>query len=220
MAEGDKSEPGNRRAGDKERRRTEILEAGARLIAERGLSKLSFGELAQVTGTSRPLIYFYFAGKEALYREAVCEAHRRLHRLFVEATRAHHAGLEQVHAMGLSYVDFYRREPHWFFLCADYESHPEDAQERDGLSEQIIQHKRGIMLVLEGALEKGMRDGSIRPDVGDPKLVGLNLWAFSLGLIQTAGAKRREIEAVSGVESQAMVDQGFALLRAMLATRT
>jgi len=74
------------------------------------------------------------------------------------------------------------------------------------------------MLVIDGALEKGIRDGSIRPDAGDVKIVGLNFWAFSLGLIQTAGAKQREIEAISGVSSQAMMDQGFALMRHMLAS--
>jgi len=220
MPSGKKAEPVSRRAEEKERRRTEILECGVRLIAERGLDKFSFGDLAQATGLSRPLIYFYFADKDALDREAVCESHRRVHRLFVEATRAHQSGLEQVTAMGRSYVEYYQREPHWFFLCADYESQPESLTKMDDLGEQIVQHKRGVMLVIEGALEKGMRDGSIRADLGDIKLVGLNLWAFSLGLIQTAGARRKEIEAVSAVDSDAMIDQGFALIRFMLSGKS
>lgn len=219
MADANKAEPVNRRAEEKEKRRAEILEAGVRLIAERGLDKMSFGDLAAATRLSRPLIYFYFCDKEALYREAVCESHRRLHGLFVEATRAHQTGLEQIMAIGRSYVDYYRREPHWFFLCADYESQPDTLTEADALGEQIVQHKRGVMLVIDGALEKGVRDGSVRPDLGEVKIVGLNLWAFSLGLIQTAGAKRREIEAISGVSSEAMMDQGFVLMRHMLAAQ-
>lgn len=219
MANAKRAEATSRRSEEKERRRAVILEAGVRLIAERGLDKVSFGDLAQATGLSRPLIYFYFADKEALYREAACEAHRRMYALFVQAARAHQSGLEQVTAMGRNYLDYYGREPHWFFLCADYESQPESVSRMDDLGEQIIQNKRGIMLVIEGALEKGIRDGSVRSDLGDLKLVALNLWAFSLGLIQTAGARRREVEAVSSVPSEVMMDHGLAMMRYMLAAK-
>ena len=71
--------------------------------------------------------------------------------------------------------------------------------------------------MIEGALEKGIRDGSIRPDIGDVCIVGLNLWAFSLGLIQTAGAKCLEVEAISGASSDAVMEHGFELMRCMLA---
>jgi AcrR family transcriptional regulator len=219
MAKAKKLVPASRRTEEKERRRAELLEAAAHLITERGLDKLSFGDLALATGLSRPLIYFYFTDKDALYREAVCESHRRLHGRFVEATRVHHTGLEQVNAMGRSYVDYYRTEPHWFFLCAAYEAQPDAQGTMDQHGEQILQHKRGVMMVIEGALDKGIRDGSIRPDIGDLKIVGLNLWAFSLGLIQTAGAKVHEIEVISGVDSEAMMEQGFVFLRYMLAAK-
>lgn len=219
MPKARKAPPVSRRAEDKEKRRAEIIEAGVQLIARGGLDKMSFGDLAKATRLSRPLIYFYFKDKQALYREAVCEAHHRLHELFVAATRAHHSGLEQIMAIGRAYVDYYRREPHWFYLCADYESHPDTLAKVDALGSQIVQHKKGVMLVIEGALEKGIHDGSIRPGIGDVHIVGLNLWAFSLGLIQTAGAKSREIEAISGVKSGEMTEHGFALLRYMLAKK-
>jgi AcrR family transcriptional regulator len=48
-----------------------ILMAGAELLAERGLSRLSLDEVAARSGASRATVYRLFPGKAALFREIV-----------------------------------------------------------------------------------------------------------------------------------------------------
>ncbi|MBV9544951.1 MAG: helix-turn-helix transcriptional regulator, partial [Chloroflexi bacterium] len=47
-------------------RRTEIVEAARRLIVERGLEGLRFGDVARAVGINNGTLLYYFPGKEAL----------------------------------------------------------------------------------------------------------------------------------------------------------
>ena len=62
------------------------------------------------------------------------------------------------------------------------------------------------------AIETGIRDGSIRADVGDPLLLALTLWAFTHGIIQIAMAKGTDL-ARRGVAIQDFSNYAFQLIR-------
>jgi hypothetical protein len=62
------------------------------------------------------------------------------------------------------------------------------------------------------AIETGIRDGSIRADVGDPLLLALTLWAFTHGIIQIAMAKGPDL-ARRGIAVQDFSNYAFQLLR-------
>ena len=57
-----------------------------------------------------------------------------------------------------------------------------------------------------------MRDGSIRPDIGEPVMFALTLWAFTHGLIQLAMAKGNDL-ARFGVAIPALSDYALGLIR-------
>ncbi|HPG39726.1 MAG TPA: TetR/AcrR family transcriptional regulator [bacterium] len=46
-----------------------IFTAAARLFAERGYNAVSMREIAEQSGLSKPMIYYYFGSKEGIYRE-------------------------------------------------------------------------------------------------------------------------------------------------------
>lgn len=53
--------------------RAAILEACARLFAEKGYDGTSLSEIAEATGLTRPAVYHYFASKEAMLSSLVAE---------------------------------------------------------------------------------------------------------------------------------------------------
>jgi hypothetical protein len=61
------------------------------------------------------------------------------------------------------------------------------------------------------SLTRGMADGSIRSDLGNPYVTALSLWAFSHGVIQIASSKGGQIEH-EGVPIQQLFDHAFALV--------
>ncbi len=64
------------------------------------------------------------------------------------------------------------------------------------------------------AVQTGVRDGSIRADIGDPRMFAMTLWAFTHGIIQLMTAKTSDF-ARHGVAIPAFMDNAFSLLRRM-----
>jgi AcrR family transcriptional regulator len=63
---------------DSERTRAEIIEVATKEFSLRGYSGGRINEIAERTRTSKRMIYYYFGGKEGLYRAVLYEHYRRL----------------------------------------------------------------------------------------------------------------------------------------------
>jgi AcrR family transcriptional regulator len=63
---------------DSERTRAEFIEVATKEFAQRGYSGGRINEIAERTRTSKRMIYYYFGGKEGLYRAVLFEHYRRL----------------------------------------------------------------------------------------------------------------------------------------------
>jgi hypothetical protein len=68
-------------------------------------------------------------------------------------------------------------------------------------------------------IHEGVSDGSIRADIGDPMLTGINLWGFTHGLIQLAAQKGDMLRHLHHIQPDAVIDHGFhVMMRALAAT--
>ncbi|MQA96722.1 MAG: TetR family transcriptional regulator [Streptosporangiales bacterium] len=68
--------PSKRRSTE---RRAKILDAAARLFADRGFHGVSIDDLGRAVGTSGPALYRHFRGKEAVLAEMLLDISERLH---------------------------------------------------------------------------------------------------------------------------------------------
>ena len=66
------------RKNDPERTRANIIEVATREFSEKGLSGARIDEIAELTHTSKRMIYYYFESKEALYRTVLQDCYRRM----------------------------------------------------------------------------------------------------------------------------------------------
>jgi hypothetical protein len=71
------------------------------------------------------------------------------------------------------------------------------------------------MGVVVQSIEVGMRDGSIRPDIGDPALFATALWAFTHGIIQLGTAKGSDL-ARRGIAVPELSNYAFGLIRSVM----
>lgn len=67
-----------RRLVPRQVREPQMLEAAARLFAERGFNRVSMDEIAEASGITKPMLYAYFKSKEGLYVACVDRAARTL----------------------------------------------------------------------------------------------------------------------------------------------
>jgi AcrR family transcriptional regulator len=66
------------RTNDPERTMQDILEVATREFAAKGLTGARIDEIAELTRTSKRMIYYYFGSKEGLYIAVLEEAYRRI----------------------------------------------------------------------------------------------------------------------------------------------
>ena len=202
-------------SADRETRRAAILTAAAELFHEKGVENVTFGHIARRVKLSRPLVYFYFPDMATLIMEAALLASEKLHRHFMSAMKPSDKGVDQIFAIGRAYVRFARDEALWFELISH--SGPSKIKDREHpLMEDCQRYHDAIMGLLVSALQKGMRDGSIRKNVGDPGKVATCLWGMTHGLVELSLAKGQVLEENLGTAFPDLPEFGLDLIRRSL----
>jgi AcrR family transcriptional regulator len=199
-----------RRQEERDRRRCEIVDAAETLYAEVGWDAVTMDQVARRARLSRALVYVYFKDKADLHF-ALVERSLEALRHYFEAARAGKArGIDEVEAIGRAYLAFSRELPHYFDACARFQAHT--SAERDVPPNEaacMCSGHRAHEVMVE-SLNRGVADGSIRADIGDPYTTALALWAFSFGVIQIAASKAGQMEH-EGVAVQQFVEHAFAM---------
>src|SRR6202047_3022922 len=155
-----------RRGEEKERRRAEILDAAETLYAEKGWDALTVDQVARTARLSRALVYVYFRDKEDLLFAIGERAMRLLRDRFIAAAAEHERGMDEVEAIGRAYMAYAYEFPHYFDFCTRFQAH---SSAPDPGSHDLACQAAGdetIGAVVQ-AIECGVRDGSVRPDIGD-----------------------------------------------------
>lgn len=201
-----------RRVEEKQRRRDEIVAAAVELAHERGWDGVTMDQVARRARLSRALVYLYFKDRAELHA-AVCEvACDLMQRRFAEAAARHRHGGAQIEAIGRAYVAFAAEVPHLFEAVSRFETRAIEAQVPDSSEHRALLANLRIKALMVETIERGMADGSIRRDAGDPQVLSLALWGLTHGVIQIAATKAAQI-AQQGVSTTQLFDQAFEMIR-------
>jgi TetR/AcrR family transcriptional regulator len=200
-----------RRVEEKERRRGEILDAAETLYAKEGWESVTVDQVARGARLSRALVYVYFKDKQELLFAVGERAMRLLRDRFIAASAAKTSGIEKIEAIGRAYMAYAFEFPHYFDFCSRFHAHSvsPDASPHDLAC--MAAGDQAIGAVVQ-AIECGIRDRSIRSNIGDPTMLAVSLWAFSHGLIQLAMAKGSDMARL-GIGIPELSNYGFGLLR-------
>jgi AcrR family transcriptional regulator len=203
-----------RRSEEKERRRAEILDAAERLYAEMDWDRVTMEQVARTARLSRGLLYVYFRDKEELLFGIGERAMKVLTERFESAAARHALGLDQVEAIGRAYMAYAHEFPHYFNVCARFQAHSMSPE--PGSNEAACAAGgEATMAVVVRAIEAGIRDHSIREDIGKPMLLAVTLWGFTHGVIQLAMAKANDLARL-GVAVPELSEYATSLLRVAL----
>jgi len=203
-----------RRQEERDRRRAEIVDAAEALYAEVGWDAVTMDQVARRARLSRALVYVYFKDKADLHLALVERALDALRVRFEAAVTGKARGIDEVEAIGWAYQAFARERPHYFDACARFEARvSSDGVQANEAACMAAGHR--VHETIVASLNRGVADGSVRGDIGDPYVTSLALWAFSHGVVQIAATKSGQME-VEGVPIQRFLDHAIALaLRAL-----
>ena len=200
-----------RRQEERDRRRTEIVDAAEALSAEVGWDAVTMDQVARRGRLSRALVYVYFRDKGDLHLALVERSLESLRQRFEAARDGKPSGIDEVQAIGRAYFAFAREAPHHFDACARFQAHasPDGNLPPNEVACLVVGHR--VHEVIVAALNRGVADGSVRPDIGDPYLTALSLWAFTHGVIQIAATKAGGMRH-EGIAVETFVAHSFDLL--------
>ncbi len=207
------------RKGDGDRLRTEILDAVAELLVEKGhKDAVSIRAVAERVGVSPPAIYLHFADKDELFYQCCRAGFEELSRRLEEAARGGGSVLERLERMGRAYIDYaLGRGPQYQVLMTGGEvgSIPPELMEDDpGLQ---------AFAVLVGTIHEGIETGEIRDDQ-DPVALAVAVWAAVHGAVMLLLAQREAEAADSPVRlampaTDAIVDAVVTMVQTGIAAR-
>jgi len=155
---------GKTRTNDPERTRGNIIEVATHEFSEKGLSGARIDEIADLTHTSKRMIYYYFESKEGLYRAVLQDCYLRMRTIENGLDLEHKSPLEALAHLvrftfdyQLAHVDFSR------LVMVENIHHGEHIAQLPGISEM----NSPAINSLRDICARGVAQGVIRPNV-DP----------------------------------------------------
>ena len=199
-----------RRQEERDRRRAEIVDAAEALYGELGWDAVTMDAVARRARLSRALVYVYFKDKPDLHFALVERALEELRTRFAAAAAARERGIDQCEAIGRAYLAFSRELPHYFDACARFQAHQTETGELEPNELACAQAGHRVHEIIVATLERGIADGSVRRDIGDPYVTSLALWSFTHGVILIAASKGAQIEH-EGIRIGTMIEHALGL---------
>jgi TetR/AcrR family transcriptional regulator len=201
----------DRRLEEKDRRRAEILSAAEAVASEHGLEAVTMDQVARQARISRALLYVYFKDRDDLHL-GLCERGLDImQQRFQQAADRHVTGLAQLQAMGRAYVAFAQEFPVYFDTLARFHASEAQLGTASGCLGGCLERGDRVHQVIVAAVEAGIRDGSVSPDIGAPLTVALTLWGFMHGIILISTTKAELLSARHGINANALVEQALHL---------
>jgi AcrR family transcriptional regulator len=152
------------RLNDAEETRNNILEIAAREFADKGLSGARIDEIAEKTNSSKRMIYYYFGGKEELYRAVLERSYGQIRAReddanfeTMPADKALIAHIEHTFDYHVNHPEFVRLVMNENIHHGAHIGHVEGLKERN----------KSVIASLKAIIDKGVADGIFRPGI-DP----------------------------------------------------
>ncbi len=169
-----------RRQREKEQRRRDIIIAAERLFFSRNYEDVSMDDIAREVELNKATIYLYFQSKEALYATIVLRGVEILQEKFIRCMETQAPGIVRVALMGQAYYQFSQEYPDYLRMIHFYGT--ERFSKENPYTEGFGKGYGTCRLMLQKAIQEGIDDGSIRPDL-DPFLTSMYLMIAFMGIL-------------------------------------
>jgi AcrR family transcriptional regulator len=150
------------RQRDAGRTRADILDVATAVFAANGFSGARVDEIAELTQTTKRMIYYYFGSKEGLYLQVMEAAYEGIRRLERQLNVAHLPPVEALRRLAESTYDHHTSHRDFVRLVA-----LENIHRAENIANSTVIHDLNSTAVetLEEILRRGVEEGLFRTDV-------------------------------------------------------
>lgn len=169
MAEGTPKKA-TKRSREAAETRENILEVASREYADKGLAGARIDEIAEKTSSSKRMIYYYFGGKDELYRAVLERAYNRIRAQEQDAHFENLPPIEALRAMIGHNFDYHFDHPEFVRLVMNENVHH---GEHIAQITSMKQRNRSVIESLDAILRKGAEQGVFRAGIDPIDLHGM-----------------------------------------------
>jgi TetR/AcrR family transcriptional regulator len=200
-----------RRQREKEQRRNTILDAAEAVFFSSGISLATMDEVAEKAELSKGTLYIYFKSKDELYLAISYRALSLLKDMFGRAVRPKNQGIEKIRAIGEAYYKYSQTYPDYFNMILHYENSQAGPSISPAILSKCHELGRGVMQIVAGAIEIGLKDGTIRSNL-DPVRTAFLLQGLSTGIIQLISREKDHIDNFETFQARDLMDDFMDLM--------
>ena len=166
--------PSGDRGRDAEQTREDILSVATEEFAEKGLSGARIDQIAERTSTSKRMIYYYFGGKDGLYRAVLQREYTRIRDAEMAIGLEHFSPEDALAKLVRATFDSHIERPTFVRLVMNENIHHAEHLKRvEGLSRL----NEAMIDSLSGILRRGAKTGVFRRGI-DPVDLHINITAL------------------------------------------
>ena len=195
-----------RRERERIRRNNDIVDAAERVIFGKGPDYATMEDIAKEAELGKATIYGYYKSKDELLLAINERALNKLASLFREAHAVGSNGMEKVREIGRAYIRFSHEYPNYYHFISLFEMGNMNIDPIKSMENAL-----GCDKILEGAIELGMQDKSIRDDMS-PAVLSKMLWGMSTGMIQLLKNRGQVMQELNGIKEEDMYEHFFRMV--------
>jgi AcrR family transcriptional regulator len=200
-----------RREREKERRRSDIIDAAEDVFFSKSVALATMDDIAETAELSKGTLYLYFKSKEDLYLAIVLRGISILQQMLADASDSHRGGREKIKAIGRAYFDFYKTHPDYFHAMLYFEACYAESCEGSNYGAECMVQSAKTFEICARALQVGIDDGTVRADL-DPMKTALTLYGLSTGLLQVVSLKGKMIQENHQLDPDELIETFFTLI--------
>lgn len=200
-----------RREREKEQRRNMILDAAEKLYFSKGVEVTTMDDVAAEAELSKGTLYLYFKNKDDINFGINFRGLEILKSLFIQAVESTELGIEKVRAIGEAYFRFALEHSDYFRMMMLMNPKNINFEEPESHGVKCHECAEEVMGVVSGAVQAGIDDKSIRPDL-DPMKTAYTLWGQSTGIIQIITMQGEHLAEHHHIDSQEFLAYGFEMI--------
>lgn len=171
-----------RRQREIELRREAIIKAATEIFKKKGLTASTMEEIASRAELSKATLYLYFTNKEELFLAVLLIVTEVFNRVMAAGQKAENSEIENLHALGRSYLEFYKKYPAYYKLLNTLDPAEDFNYSKYPISENLVEANARIWETVCAPIFLGMQNGVFKADT-KPMQVGMTLWMGSTGII-------------------------------------
>jgi len=194
-------------ATHRENQRERILEVAENLFIQKGIERVTIGDIATASRLTRATIYKYFSNKEEMVREIfkiVTKGWQERHKQEVWGFKG--TGHQQLEKFITVYFGYLYQNPREASFVAEINYLYGKKWSVEKFTNTMLENLREDRDLILESIQKGIKDGSLRADL-EPELMLAAFFNFVPGMISRFGVMGNKVEEEFGIGVQIIFER-------------